>query len=72
MYCIPRRGSFGVSFALGKKAMQAARDSKLPASVLQLLDEAPRYGEGTAVRMEIKSKKDLAIVKKLVAAKMAN
>ena len=72
LYVTPCRGSFRVSFALGDKAMQAARDSKLPAAAMKILDEAPRYAEGTGVRLDISAKKDLAIVKKLVAAKMAN
>jgi hypothetical protein len=72
VYLIPCHGSFRVSFALGEKALAAARASKLPADVLKILDEAPRYAEGTAVRLDITGKKDLAIVQKLAAAKLAN
>jgi len=72
VYLIPCRGAICVSFALGDKAMQAARESKLPASVIKILDEAPRYAEGAGVRLDVTTKKDLAAVKKLSAAKMAN
>ena len=72
LYVTPWRGSFRVSFVLGERAMKAARDSKLPAHVVRTLDEAPRYAEGTGVRLDVTAKKDLAIVKKLVAAKLAN
>ena len=72
LYVTPCAGSFRVSFALGEKAMQAARESKLPAPVMKILDESPRYAEGTGVRLDVTAKKDLAIVRKLVAAKLAN
>ena len=72
VYVTPCRGAIRVSFALGEKAMQAARDSKLPVSVIKILDEAPRYAEGAGVRLDVTSKKDLAAVKKLSAAKMSN
>ncbi len=69
VYVTPCQGGLRVSFALGEKAMQAARDSKLPASVMKILDEAPHYAEGTGVRLDVTTKKDLATVKKLAAAK---
>lgn len=72
VYVTPCRGGLRVSFALGEKAMQAARESKLPASVIKTLDEAPRYAEGAGVRLDVTTKMDLATVKKLAAAKMAN
>jgi len=50
----------------------AAHDSPLPGSILTVIDEAKKYAEGRAVRIEIKNKKDLEITKKLAAIKMAN
>ena len=72
LYVTPCEGSFRVSFALGEKAMQTARESKLPAQVMKTLDEAPSYAEGTGVRLDVTAKKDLAIIRKLAAAKLAN
>ena len=72
VYLAPSRGCFLASFALGDKAMQAARRSKLPPGVIKILDEARRYAEGTAVRIEVHAAKDIAIVKKLAAAKLEN
>lgn len=72
VYVTPCRGALRVSFALGERAMQAARESKLPPRVIEILDEAPRYAEGAGVRLDVLTKKDLAAVKKLAAAKMAN
>jgi hypothetical protein len=72
IYLSPCPGCFRVSFALGDKAVQAARQSKLPPRVLKIINEAKRYAEGTGVRLEVKASKDLAVVKKLAAIKLAN
>ena len=72
VYLIPHAASIGVAFVLGEKAMQAARDSKLPARMMKILDEAPRYPEGTGLRFEITRPGDVVVVKKLAAAKLEN
>ena len=72
LYMTPCRGHFVVGFALGEKAVKAARGSGLSESVLSVIAEAKRYAEGRAVRLEIRTKKDLESVKKLAAIKMAN
>jgi hypothetical protein len=72
VYLSPCRGCFRASFALGDKALQTARQSGLPPGVVKILDQAKKYAEGTAVRIEVKAAKDLAIVEKLAAAKLAN
>ena len=72
LYLSPCHGSFGVSFVLGAKAVEAARQAKLSKALLKIIDEAPRYPEGTGVRLKIAARKDLAAVKKLAAVKLAN
>ena len=72
LYLSPCHGSFGVSFVLGAKAVEAARQAKLSKALLKIIDEAPRYPEGTGVRLKITARKDLAAVKKLAAVKLAN
>jgi hypothetical protein len=72
LYLIPCRGYFIAAFALGEKACLAARRSGLPAAVLDVIDRAPKYPEGRGVRLEVRSKKDLAGVEQLAAIKMAN
>jgi hypothetical protein len=71
VYLSPGEGAFMASFALGEKAMAAARAGKLPKSALAVLDAARRYAEGAAVRIDVKKAADLAVVKKLVAVKLA-
>ena len=57
LYMTPCKGLFLVGFALGEKAVKAAHDSPLPDSILAVIDEAKKYAEGRAVRIEIKNKK---------------
>ncbi|MDH4195925.1 MAG: DUF3788 domain-containing protein [Candidatus Aminicenantes bacterium] len=72
LYMKPLPGYFLASFAFGEKAVQAAHQGDLPASVLKTIDDAPKYPEGRAVRMEVKSARDVRAVLKLAAIKMAN
>jgi hypothetical protein len=71
LYMTPCKGHFLVGFVLGEKAVRAAHDGRLPNSVLAIIDEAKKYVEGRGVRIEIRSKKDLEIAKRLAAIKMA-
>ena len=72
LYLTPSRGCFMASFALGEKAIQAARQGGLPARALELIRQAKRYAEGTAVRVEVHGTKDIAVVEKLAAIKLEN
>ena len=72
VYLSPHQGCFTGSFALGDKAIKAALASGLPQSVIELIDQAKRYAEGTAVRIEVHGTRDVAVVKKLAAIKLAN
>ena len=72
VYLSPCEGCFFVSFALGDKAVEAARQSGLPQSVIKIINDAKRYAEGTAVRFEIKKAKDIGTVTKLAGIKLAH
>lgn len=72
VYLAPGEGCFLASFALGSKAIQAARQSGIPQPVIKIMDEARRYAEGTAVRFTVKTAKDAAAVRKLAKAKLEN
>jgi hypothetical protein len=72
VYLGPCAGCFRVAFVLGDKAVATARKSDLPKSTLKIIDEAPRYAEGTGVRLMVKAEKDLGAIKKLALIKMAN
>ena len=72
LYLIPCKRHFLVAFVLGEKAVKAARQSDLPAAVVKSINTAKKYVEGRGVRLEVRTKKDLAPVEKLAAIKMAN
>ena len=72
LYLSPCEGCFFVSFALGDKAVQAARQSGLPQSVIKIINEAKRYAEGTGVRLEIKEAKDIGTITRLAGIKLAH
>jgi hypothetical protein len=72
VYLGPCVGCFRASFILGDKAVAAARASNLPKRVLLLLDEAPRYPEGTGLRLLVKTARDLPAIRKLAQIKLAN
>lgn len=72
LYMIPCKGYFLVSFALGEKAVKAAHDADLPASVLSVVDNAKKYAEGSGVRLEVRSAEDVCNVEKLAVVKIKN
>ena len=72
LYMIPCEGYFVASFALGEKAVKAARETDLPISVLEVIDAAKKYAEGRGVRLEVRSVEDVRNVAKLAVVKMAN
>ena len=72
VWLTPCRGCFRVAFALGEKAVSAAREADLPARVIRLIDEAEKYPEGTGVRLVVKGPKDVPVLKRLAAIKLAN
>lgn len=72
LYMTPCPGFIRVSFAFGDKAVAAAHQSDLPKSILDDMDGAKKYAEGRPVRVEMKTKKEMDLVLKLAAIKMAN
>lgn len=72
LYLAPCRGCFRVMFILGDKAVTAARQSDLTPGVIKIINTAPRYPEGTGVRLEIKKAKDLETVTRLAGIKLAH
>jgi hypothetical protein len=71
LYLIPQTGRFLVGIVLGARAVAAAQDAELPAAVLEALAAAPRYAEGTGLRLPVSAANELPAVQKLVALKMA-
>lgn len=72
LYLGPCERCFRASFVLGDKAIEAARTSGLPKSLVKKISEARRYAEGTGIRVMIRKPADLAAVRKLVEIKLAS
>jgi hypothetical protein len=72
LYLGPCNGCFRVAFVLGDRAVKAARQANLPKNVLKALDEAPRYAEGTGLRLMVRDHKDLAPIRQLALLKLEN
>jgi len=70
VYLSPGNGCFLASFALGEKAVAAARTTALPPGVLKNIEQAKRYAEGTAVRIEVHDATDASFVKTLAKIKI--
>ena len=69
LYMTPRKGHFLVSFALGEKAVAAAHERKLSASLLKAIDAAPRYPDGRGVRLEVRQTRDVSALATLARIK---
>ena len=72
LYLTPADGFFYAGFALGQKAVDAARDSDLPPSILEIIDSSQKFAEGRGVRLGVRSDVDVRSVMQLADIKMAN
>ena len=69
VYMTPQKGRFLASFALGEKAVLAARTAGLPAALLAAIDAAPRYAEGRGFRVEVRTVRDARAIAALAGIK---
>ncbi|MGB5527603.1 MAG: DUF3788 domain-containing protein [Gemmatimonadota bacterium] len=72
LYMTPRSGHFVVGFALGQKAVDAAHQSDLPQSTLDMIDGSQVYAEGRAVSFEVRTHDDIKTAVRIAAIKMDN
>ncbi|HET6205204.1 MAG TPA: DUF3788 family protein [Terracidiphilus sp.] len=72
VYLGPSTGCFSVGFVLGDRALKAAKETHLPAGVMQAIASAPRYPEGTGLRLVVKTARDLPAIHKLAEIKVAH
>ena len=71
LYLIPQTKHFLVGVVLGEKAVKAVRECGVPASIMELIDNARVYAEGRGIRIPITTKQDIEAVQKLASAKMS-
>ena len=71
LYLIPQNGSFLVGIVLGDRALSLLRRDEISQRTLLLIDEAPRYGEGTGFRIPVTSAADCTDIETVIEAKMS-
>ena len=71
VYLTPCHRHFLASFALGQKAVDAARQQHLSQALLTAIDDAPKYAEGRGVRFAVRVAADAKSVVELAMIKAA-
>jgi hypothetical protein len=72
LYMTPRSSYFVAGLAVGQRAVDAAHQSDLPQSTLEMIDGSDVYAEGRAVRFEVRTREDVGTAVRIAAIKMAN
>lgn len=70
LYLIPQQGSFLVGIVLGDRAVAAATASDLPRATLDAIAAAPRYAEGTGLRLPVTEASRVPDILRLLALKV--
>jgi len=70
-YLFPAKNEFTAAFVLGEKAVEAARKSQLPRSVLDEIENARPYVEGRGIQVRVVDQQNLATLEELVRLKLA-
>jgi hypothetical protein len=68
----PLTGCFEVLFIFGAMAMSASQQCRLPKHIVEALRVAPKYPEGTGLRLKVKAPRIISALRKLVIIKLAN
>lgn len=71
IYLLPCQKYFRVTLILGDKAVKKVLQSDLPELVMTEIRRSKKYPEGRVVRFEIRFKKELPAIIRLVDAKMS-
>jgi hypothetical protein len=71
LYLIPREGRFTAALALRADAIAALRSSGVPAKLVREIEAARESPEGKPARVEVSGMRELAVVKTLIAVKLA-
>jgi hypothetical protein len=71
LYLTASQDQFRVGLSLGEKVLTAVLNSGLPAHILAIVEEAPRYSEGRGVRIVVQTDEDVQSVLILAKIKMS-
>lgn len=65
-------GYFRIAFVFGDRAVAQILISDLPKAMIEEVKNAKKYAEGRGLRVEVKTRRDVESVKKLIAIKVMN
>jgi hypothetical protein len=65
-------GYFRIAFVFGDRAVAEIVSSDLPKAVIEEITNAKKYAEGRGIRIDVKTRRDVESVKKLIAFKVMN
>ena len=68
----PEQRAFTVAFIMSDRAMRVVRESGWPQRIRAAIENASKYPEGTGIRLQVKSSRDIAALMKLAAIKLAD
>jgi hypothetical protein len=68
----PYKNHFRITFVFGDKAVSEIQKSDVPQTVIDELVNAKKYMEGRGLSLEVKSKNDVEVIKKLLLIKLNN
>ena len=71
-FFVPGNNKFKIAFIFGDKAVSVVEKTDLPKELIEELKNAKKYMEGRGLSIEMKSKKQVDIIKKLVRIKVEN
>lgn len=72
IFMSPCHNCFRVAFTLSDRAVIAAKEAHLPKAVAAALATAPKYPEGTGLRLTVNHPGDLPAIRKIARIKLAN
>lgn len=70
IYLLPRKNYFLVAFVFGAKATSAALASHIDGEIKNTIETAEVYAEGRGFRIEIRNRKTVEDIKKLIVFKL--
>lgn len=72
VFLVPHSGSFLAGLALNEAAVEALRAGRFPAALVEEVSGSNRYPEGRPARVEVTSKRQADVVRRLVELKLAS
>ncbi|MCX6169082.1 MAG: DUF3788 domain-containing protein [Ignavibacteriales bacterium] len=72
LFFIPHSKYFRIGLVFGDNAVSEILQSNLPKEIIEEIKNTKKYAEGTGLRIDVKNKKNLDTVKKLLQIKVKN